>query len=78
MFLCQGNPTGACLTADNLRQVLQFCHANRLVLLADEVYQENIYNPRRPFVSARAALATLPLEVQTSTELVSFHTGGVG
>jgi aspartate/methionine/tyrosine aminotransferase len=74
----QGNPTGACLTADNLRAVLQFCRKNRLVLLADEVYQENIYNPRRPFVSARAALATLPQEVQAETELISFHTVSKG
>jgi aspartate/methionine/tyrosine aminotransferase len=58
--------------------VLQFCRKNRLVLLADEVYQENIYNPRRPFVSARAALATLPQEVQAETELISFHTVSKG
>ena len=54
--------------------MLRFCHTNRLLLLADEVYQENIYNPRRPFVSCRAALATLPQDIQASTELISFHT----
>lgn len=78
VFINPGNPTGACLTADNLRAVLQFCYANRLVLLADEVYQENVYNPKRPFVSSRAALSTMPEEVQRSTELISFHTVSKG
>ena len=43
VFINPGNPTGQCLTEANLRDIVRFCHEERLVLLADEVYQENIY-----------------------------------
>ncbi|KAL0336111.1 UNVERIFIED_CONTAM: Glutamate--glyoxylate aminotransferase 2 [Sesamum radiatum] len=48
-----GNPTGQCLSEANLREVLKFCYQNNLVLLGDEVYQQNIYQDERPFISAR-------------------------
>jgi len=41
VFINPGNPTGQCLTEENLRDLLAFCHENQLVLMADEVYQEN-------------------------------------
>jgi aspartate/methionine/tyrosine aminotransferase len=51
-----GNPTGQCLSADNLQEIIEFCHSKRLVLLADEVYQTNVYEPNLPFVSFKKAL----------------------
>lgn len=48
-----GNPTGQCLSEANLRELLAFCFQENLVLLADEVYQQNIYQDERPFISAR-------------------------
>lgn len=48
-----GNPTGQCLSEDNLRKVLQFCYEENLVLLGDEVYQTNIYQDERPFISSK-------------------------
>lgn len=48
-----GNPTGQCLSVANLKQIIQFCHQESLVLLGDEVYQQNIYQDERPFISAR-------------------------
>lgn len=48
-----GNPTGQCLTEANVKQILQFCHQENLVLLGDEVYQQNIYQDEHPFISAR-------------------------
>jgi glutamate--glyoxylate aminotransferase len=47
VFINPGNPTGTCLTAANLIELITFCFENRLVLMADEVYQENVYNPDR-------------------------------
>jgi alanine transaminase len=38
-----GNPTGQVLTQQNVRDVVEFCVRKRIVLLADEVYQENVY-----------------------------------
>lgn len=70
-----GNPTGQCLTADNMKDIVTFCYEQRLVLLADEVYQTNIYESEtRPFVSFKKALMDHPLtEVREGVELVSFH-----
>lgn len=69
-----GNPTGQCLTKENLTEILTFCYDQQLVLLADEVYQTNIYTQERPFVSFRKALLDHPLaHVRDHVELVSFH-----
>ncbi len=38
-----GNPTGQCLSYDNLKDIIQFCQEEEIVLMADEVYQTNIY-----------------------------------
>jgi alanine transaminase len=55
-----GNPTGQCLTEANMREIIDFCHQERLVLLADEVYQTNIYMPeQRPFHSFKKVLCRL-------------------
>lgn len=48
-----GNPTGQCLSEGNLREIIKFCYEENLVLLGDEVYQQNIYQDERPFISAR-------------------------
>jgi aspartate/methionine/tyrosine aminotransferase len=38
-----GNPTGAVLSPENVRMIVQFARRNRLSIIADEVYQENVY-----------------------------------
>lgn len=48
-----GNPTGQCLSEANLKEILMFCYREKLVLLGDEVYQQNIYQDERPFISSR-------------------------
>lgn len=48
-----GNPTGQCLSEANLREILRFCYNEKLVLLGDEVYQQNIYQDERPFISSK-------------------------
>lgn len=51
-----GNPTGQCLSEANLKEIIHFCYQENLVLLGDEVYQQNIYQDERPFISARKVL----------------------
>ncbi|KAI8982448.1 pyridoxal phosphate-dependent transferase [Mycotypha africana] len=70
-----GNPTGQCLSSENMKDILTFCFEKRLVLLADEVYQTNIYEPeQRPFISFKKALMEYPdKHVRDNLELVSFH-----
>ena len=78
VFINPGNPTGQCLTEENLRDLIQFCYTNHLILLADEVYQENIYNPAKPFISARKVLGKMPEPYKSNLELCSFHTVSKG
>lgn len=78
VFINPGNPTGQCLTESNIRDLITFCHDNRLVMCADEVYQENIYDASRPFISARKVLGQMPEPYKSNTEIVSFHTVSKG
>jgi glutamate--glyoxylate aminotransferase len=77
VFINPGNPTGQCLTEENLNELISFCYDNRIVLLADEVYQENIWT-EKVFISARAALGRMPEPYHSGTEIVSFHTASKG
>lgn len=73
VYINPGNPTGQCLTEGNVQELIQFCFKNRIVLCADEVYQDNIYQSKSPFVSARAELAKMPEPYRSGLELITFH-----
>ncbi|GAA5878049.1 hypothetical protein JCM1840_001727 [Sporobolomyces johnsonii] len=68
-----GNPTGNCLTRENIEDIIKLCYDERMVLLADEVYQDNIYHPNKPFISFKKALREMPAPYADNVELVSFH-----
>lgn len=71
-----GNPTGQVYTRQDLEIICTFCSENGIVLLADEVYQRNVYNPEKEFLSAKKiALETPGCE---SLQLVSFHSTSKG
>ncbi|KAJ3000671.1 glycerol-3-phosphate O-acyltransferase 2 [Globomyces sp. JEL0801] len=67
-----GNPTGQCLSFDTMKTIIEFCHEENLVLLADEVYQANAYTHELPFHSFKQVLKTMGPKYDT-TELISFH-----
>lgn len=77
VFISPGNPTGQLLNVENLRDVIKFCIQYKLVLFADEVYQENVYIDQ-PFVSARKVLHDMGEPYSSSLELVNFHTASKG
>jgi alanine transaminase len=71
-----GNPTGQVYTREELEIMCKFCSENGIVMLADEVYQRNVYNPDKEFVSTkRIALETPGCE---DLQLVSFHSTSKG
>jgi len=72
-----GNPTGSCLTAENIREVAIFCRNEGIVIFADEVYQENVYNSAKPFVSFRKVIASLGPH-GNGIECFSFHSASKG
>lgn len=71
-----GNPTGQVFSRKDLEVICKFCADNGIVLLADEVYQRNVYNPDKKFISAKkVAMETPGCE---SLQLVSFHSTSKG
>ncbi|CAG9462788.1 unnamed protein product [Pedinophyceae sp. YPF-701] len=78
VFINPGNPTGTCLSAGQLRELAELAHKERLVLLADEVYQENVYQDERPFVSMKKVLMEMGEPYSSEVELMSFHTVSKG
>ena len=57
-----GNPTGAILDAESVHEVIRFAKERNLAIIADEVYQENLYG--EAFTSFAKALGdekTVPL-----------------
>lgn len=76
-----GNPTGSCLTLENIQDIIRMAHEKRLVLMADEVYQANIFMPNKvPFYSFKKVLKDFAKSsdeaerrIADDVELISFH-----
>ena len=51
-----GNPTGAVLSKESVRMAISFAKKHNLALLADEVYQENVYAAGKQFYSFASVL----------------------
>lgn len=73
-----GNPTGQVLSRENLHDIVRFCAKHKLVLLADEVYQENVYDDDMEFISCKRAAFETGLLEQDAIELISFHSVSKG
>eukprot|EP00040_Diaphanoeca_grandis_P034339 m.212658 g.212658 ORF g.212658 m.212658 type:complete len:319 (+) comp33132_c2_seq1:1-957(+) len=71
-----GNPTGANLSKENLKEICEFAKEENLVVLADEVYQTNIYLEGDTFVSMRKALSES--SGADSVCMASFHSTSKG
>jgi len=52
-----GNPTGQVMDLASLRDTVEFCRSRGLVLIADEVYQENIWRRDVNFTSFKRVVA---------------------
>jgi aspartate/methionine/tyrosine aminotransferase len=73
-----GNPTGQVLSKKVVQDVVRFCANHNLVLLADEVYQENVYGKNTKFYSCKHAAYDTGLLDKDAIELVSFHSTSKG
>ncbi|CAH8668128.1 unnamed protein product [Schistosoma bovis] len=67
-----GNPTGQLLSKDTITNVLKFAYKHNLVVLADEVYQHNIYSPDTGFISFKRALYDIGGRISNELQLASF------
>jgi aspartate/methionine/tyrosine aminotransferase len=70
-----GNPSGNVMTHCDIQVLTEFCAENGIVMLADEVYQANVYAEGAEFVSAKKVALDCQLH---NLQLVSFHSTSKG
>ncbi|XP_033920645.1 alanine aminotransferase 1 [Melopsittacus undulatus] len=68
-----GNPTGQVQSRECIEEVIKFAYEERLFLMADEVYQDNIYGEGCEFHAFRKVLAQMGPPYSDTVELASFH-----
>eukprot|EP00834_Sanchytrium_tribonematis_P001195 NODE_27_length_39007_cov_1.590650.p10 type:complete len:427 gc:universal NODE_27_length_39007_cov_1.590650:36732-35452(-) len=72
-----GNPIGNVLSLESMREIVKLCYEQRLVLLADEVYQTNVYL-EKPWYSFKKVVMDMGSPYSTDLELFSFHSTSKG
>lgn len=72
-----GNPTGQVLSRENIENIIKFAKKEKLFILADEVYQHNIYAKGSAFHSFKKVMTELGPEY-SDTELASFMSTSKG
>ncbi|XP_037855883.1 alanine aminotransferase 1 isoform X4 [Chlorocebus sabaeus] len=73
-----GNPTGQVQTRECIEAVIRFAFEERLFLLADEVYQDNVYAAGSQFHSFKKVLMEMGPPYAGQQELASFHSTSKG
>lgn len=74
-----GNPTGQVLSKETISDVVDFSRRRGLAVLADEVYQENVYDEKKQFYSVHRGFIENPLPPgATDVPLFSFHSTSKG
>ena len=68
---------GQVLSYDNIGEVIKFCAREKLVLFADEVYQETVFANEVQFHSCKKVLRDLGLEYN-KFQLMSIHSASKG
>ncbi|XP_055327349.1 alanine aminotransferase 1-like isoform X2 [Paramacrobiotus metropolitanus] len=72
-----GNPTGQVLTEENIRGIIKFAHEEGLYIMADEVYQDNVYAPGSKFHSFKKVMTQMGAPYD-GLELASFYSTSKG
>lgn len=70
-----GNPTGSVLSKENIKMIISFAQKHNIAILADEVYQENIYGDHHKFYSFAKVMDEMKV---TDVSLFSFHSTSKG
>ncbi|KAF8782674.1 Alanine aminotransferase 2 like protein [Argiope bruennichi] len=71
-----GNPSGAVLTYENIQEIIKFAFEEKLLLMADEVYQGNVYGGKK-FHSFKKVLMEMG-DPYSRMEMVSFMSASKG
>jgi aspartate/methionine/tyrosine aminotransferase len=70
-----GNPTGAVLSMENIKMIISFAKKHKLAIMADEVYQDNVYVIDGMFHSFAKVMHQLG---ESDITLFSFHSVSKG
>ncbi|XP_047420136.1 alanine aminotransferase 1 isoform X2 [Sciurus carolinensis] len=73
-----GNPTGQVQTRECIEAVIRFAFEEGLFLMADEVYQDNVYAEGSQFYSFKKVLTEMGPPYAAQQELASFHSVSKG
>lgn len=75
-----GNPTGQVLSRDNIEEIIKFAYKEKLFIFADEVYQDNIYDPDSKFYSFKKVLFEMgaPYDKMDMASFMSCSKGYMG
>ncbi|XP_049906836.1 alanine aminotransferase 2 isoform X2 [Epinephelus moara] len=73
-----GNPTGQVQSKKCIEEVLHFAYEENLFVMADEVYQDNVYSSDCQFHSFKKVLYEMGPEYFNNVELASFHSTSKG
>jgi len=68
-----GNPTGSVLKYKDIQDIIKICHKHNILIVADEVYQTNIYKKGAKFNSIRKVLHELGKPYCNDVELISLN-----
>ncbi|GFO21434.1 alanine aminotransferase 2 [Plakobranchus ocellatus] len=72
-----GNPTGSVLSKENIREIIKFAFRHRLFLIADEVYQHNVWARDVKFISFKKVLMEMGFPYN-KLQLASFMSASKG
>ncbi|CAJ0944649.1 unnamed protein product, partial [Mesorhabditis belari] len=72
-----GNPTGQVLSRENIEVIVRFAQKHNLFVLADEVYQDNVYAAGSAFHSFKKVASEMGAPFN-KIELASFHSVSKG
>lgn len=72
-----GNPTGQVLSLENIQQIVKWAYEKKLFILADEVYQDNVYAEGAKFHSFKKVAFELG-SPYNQMEIASFHSTSKG
>lgn len=62
----------------DIETIIKIAHENSILIIADEVYQTNIYTKDAPFISFRKVLAEMGEPYADTVELLSLHSVSKG
>ena len=66
------------MSRQDLEEIIKLCHRENIMILADEVYQQNVYKPDKEFLSVRRVLHELGAPYSDEVEVISMNSVSKG